>query len=160
MARRKKGLELEEDEPMVDISSLIDVCFLLLIYFIVTSTIAQPESDLMLSLPSSDSPSDQKPDIDPAFFVVLKSGKIQQVAADASISDVSGAGRGDFSHRKPEEELSKLDQTIAAYNAMAGDKAMVKVKAEPETKAQYVIDLLNVLAKHKITKITFTQHSQ
>jgi hypothetical protein len=33
MARHKKIQAPEEDEPGLDISSLIDVCFLLLIYF-------------------------------------------------------------------------------------------------------------------------------
>ena len=33
---------LTPDEPTLDISSLIDVCFLLLIYFLVTTTISAP----------------------------------------------------------------------------------------------------------------------
>ena len=38
MARHRKYEAAEEADPQLDISSLIDVCFLLLIYFIVTST--------------------------------------------------------------------------------------------------------------------------
>jgi biopolymer transport protein ExbD len=157
----KKQMELDEDEPSIDISSLIDVCFLLLIYFIVTSTIAEPESDLILALPSTSSDSDQKPDIEPAFFVVLRTGQIQQVAADTSVSNMDGIGKtgadGGLAHRTP-EELTQLDNAIRSYATLAGDKALVKVKAEKETKAQYVIDLLNILAKHNVTKITFTEH--
>lgn len=160
MARRKKGLELEEDEPTVDISSLIDVCFLLLIYFIVTSTIAEQESDLMLKLPGSASTSEEPPDIDPIFFVVLQNGTIQQVQIDKSVENVSGAGKSDFTNRLPETDLAQLDQVIGAYSQLAGDKAIVKVKAVKETKAQYVVDLLNVLAKHNITQITFTEYAQ
>jgi biopolymer transport protein ExbD len=39
MARHRKYEAAEEADPALDISSLIDVCFLLLIYFLVTSTI-------------------------------------------------------------------------------------------------------------------------
>jgi hypothetical protein len=37
-------------QPALDISSLIDVCFLLLIYFLVTSTITPRETDLGMAL--------------------------------------------------------------------------------------------------------------
>ena len=40
-----------EGEAVVDVSSLIDVCFLLLVFFMVTVTIAPRESDLELKLP-------------------------------------------------------------------------------------------------------------
>jgi len=42
---------LESDEPTLDISSLIDVCFLLLIYFLVTTTIQPREQDLSTNIP-------------------------------------------------------------------------------------------------------------
>ena len=155
MARRKKGMIAEDDEPIVDISSLIDVCFLLLIYFIVTSTIAEPESDLILTLPSQSSNSAEKPEIDPAFFHVLADGSINRIEA-GNTSPLAGVGDPDYMHRKP-ESMEQLNNTVSAYSKMAGDKAVIKVKADPNVKAQYVIDLLNVLAEHKITKITFTK---
>ena len=52
MARRKRIHSPEKDEPGLDISSLIDVCFLLLIYFLVTTQIVQKEQELSSSLPS------------------------------------------------------------------------------------------------------------
>ena len=54
MARHKRQQLEPEEEPALDISSLIDVCFLLLIYFLVTSTIKPRESDLGLQLPGFD----------------------------------------------------------------------------------------------------------
>ena len=53
MARKKIAEALEDDEPGLDISSLIDVCFLLLIYFLVTTTIQPREQDLRMSLPAA-----------------------------------------------------------------------------------------------------------
>ncbi len=50
--RRKRNVHVNDDEPALDISSLIDVCFLLLIYFIVTSTMQPREQDLPMTLPT------------------------------------------------------------------------------------------------------------
>lgn len=41
MARHKKLEPIEDEDPKLDISSLIDVCFLLLIYFIVATSLIQ-----------------------------------------------------------------------------------------------------------------------
>ena len=38
MARHRRATALEEDKPELSISPLIDICFLLLIYFLVTTT--------------------------------------------------------------------------------------------------------------------------
>ena len=45
MARHRRATALEEDKPELSISPLIDICFLLLIYFLVTTTIKQKERD-------------------------------------------------------------------------------------------------------------------
>lgn len=44
MARHKKLEPIEDEDPKLDISSLIDVCFLLLIYFIVATSLIQDAS--------------------------------------------------------------------------------------------------------------------
>lgn len=50
MARHKKLETVEDEDPKLDISSLIDVCFLLLIYFIVATSLIQ-ERKLDMSMP-------------------------------------------------------------------------------------------------------------
>ncbi|MFT6596748.1 MAG: biopolymer transport protein ExbD, partial [Akkermansiaceae bacterium] len=64
MSRHKKMQPPEEDEPALNISSLIDVCFLLLIYFIVTTQIVRKEQELSTSLPSV-APSETPPELAP-----------------------------------------------------------------------------------------------
>lgn len=151
----KRKYQATEDSPTVDISSLIDVCFLLLIYFIVTSTIAEPESDLILQLPS-DNPTERKRlEVDPARFHIAENGVISQVGVTGE-QRVSGAGLADISHRTP-EDMPDLLAHVDAYSKMAGDQAAVMVTAHNEVPAQYVIDFLNVLSEKRITKITFTQ---
>ena len=51
MARRKNSKPFRDEEPSMNISPLIDVAFLLLIYFLVTTTLEPQEADLSLLLP-------------------------------------------------------------------------------------------------------------
>ncbi len=53
MRRRNesKAAIATEQEPGLDLSSLIDVSFLLLIYFLVTMTLRVPDADLAMTLP-------------------------------------------------------------------------------------------------------------
>ena len=106
MARHKRGDILEEDEPELNISSLIDICFLLLIYFLVTTTIKKKERDLEMALPSA-APSDEQPDIQPMFIkidvngsIYVNSGPAQEILDRAygkpvdrlAIANVNGTG--------------------------------------------------------------------
>ena len=53
MPRRRKYSPERAKDPELDISSLVDVAFLLLIYFLVTSTLKKDETDLSIILPTS-----------------------------------------------------------------------------------------------------------
>ena len=75
MARHRRVTNLEEDKPELSISPLIDICFLLLIYFLVTTTIKQKERDNSMALPSA-APSEAQPDIQPFFIKVSSDGHI------------------------------------------------------------------------------------
>ncbi|NRA48645.1 MAG: hypothetical protein HRU12_05895 [Phaeodactylibacter sp.] len=113
----------------------------------------------MLKLPSSSSDSAEKPDIDPAFFHVTAKGEINQIEAGGGSKQVVGAGHTDYKHRKSTDPImAGLDNQIQSYVGLAGDKAVVKVKADPEAKVQHVVDLFNILAKHGINKITLTKN--
>ena len=150
MARHKKSSHEPEPDPDLDISSLIDVCFLLLIYFLVTSTITLRETDLSLQLPANSPPSDAQPKIEPMFIRVDASGAI-----------FSGAGNGaqpldsDVSVREVPLLESQLD-LYASAALSAGSKPLVQVYVDPGALQQRVIDVLNALAGAGIASVTFT----
>ena len=48
------------DEDTVDLTPMIDVTFLLLIYFMVTTMLKQPEAELSIQLPGKPQSSDLK----------------------------------------------------------------------------------------------------
>jgi biopolymer transport protein ExbD len=149
MARHKKYSHENTADPELDISSLIDVCFLLLIYFIVTSSVTIRESDLGMSLPAAN-PSNEQPKIEPMFIRVDAAGVIytgvgvgqQQLDQDASVREVPLLD-------------SQLDLYAAAARS-AGSTPLVQVLVDPGSTQQRVIDVLNSLAGAGISSVTFT----
>ena len=148
MARRKQGLVPEDDEPELDISSLIDVCFLLLIYFMVTATIQPRESDLGMTLPS-EAPSDTPPEISPMLIEIQDDGSI--VVNKEERLDLAASGK--------RRNLPLLEQRLQIYKdgaAAANADPLVQVGVGSETPQQSVIDVLNSLVGLGIVKVTFT----
>lgn len=149
MARHKKYEAAEESDPALDISSLIDVCFLLLIYFIVTSTITPRESDLGMALPAAN-PSTEQPEIDPLFIRIEASGAIY-----TGVGAAQQAMDSDTSVRELPLLRSQLDIYSSAAKA-ANSKPLVQIYADGDATQQRVIDVLNALAGVGISSVTFT----
>ncbi len=150
MARHRKYQSAEEALPALDISSLIDVCFLLLIYFLVATTIQKKEVDVPLALPSS-APSDaEMPDIDPLFIKVDANGAIFTGAgSSAQMLDTDTSVR----------VLPMLTQQLTLYVAGAnsgGKKPLVQMWVDGGANQQRVIDVLNALVGAGISSVTFT----
>ena len=133
----------------MDISSLIDICFLLLIYFIVTTTIKLKEQDLQLALPSS-APNPDQTDIQPMFIKIDRSG---------AIFVNSGPAQEVLDTSTENQNVPMLDQRLKAYSAASKStktKPLVQLYVEGDAKHQRVVDVLNALARNKIDKVTFT----
>lgn len=149
MARHRRAEPLDEDEPELNISSMIDICFLLLIYFLVTTTIKKKERDLDMALPSA-APTDVQPDIQPMFIKIDVNGSIYVNSGPAQeILDTDTSSR----------ELPQLSQRLEMYAsaARAGDsQPLVQIYVEGDAKQQRVVDVLNALAAEQIEKVTFT----
>jgi len=149
MARHRKQTGIEEVEPTLDISSLIDVCFLLLIYFLVTSTITPRETDLGMALPAQ-TQSDKQPDIEPLFIKIDLAGIISIGTGNATQTLDS-----DPSVRVLSMLKGHLDIYANAARA-ANSTPLVQIYADGGTTQQRVIDVLNALAGAGISSVTFT----
>ncbi|MBK1832569.1 ExbD/TolR family protein [Roseibacillus ishigakijimensis] len=149
MARHKKAQGLEEDEPELNISSLIDICFLLLIYFLVTTTIVRSETDTNMQLPAA-LRRDEIPPVKPSFIRVDSEGVIYFNTGPAQ-------ERLDDDPNSRELPLLSERLSIAAMGARAaGEEPLVQVYVDPEAMHQRAIDVIDTLRKHEITKVTFT----
>lgn len=149
MARHKKYDPIEEENASLDISSLIDVTFLLLIYFLVTSAVQVRETDLGMKLPAA-MPSDKQPVIEPLFIKIDGTGIIY-----AGV----GAGQEVLDSDPDVRELPMLAQRLEMYASAAqgaGSQPLVQLWADGGATTQRVIDVINALAAKDIQSVTFT----
>ena len=149
MSRHKRHAEMEEDEPKLDISSLIDATFLLLIYFLVTTTIQPRESDVPMQLPAA-APSETPPEIEP---------KLIRIDATGAIYVGSGASQIPMDSDAENRNVPMLFEDLKAYAESARSASaepLVQIYVDGEAAQQRVIDVLNALTGVEITKVTFT----
>jgi len=149
MARHKQYDPVEDVTAELDISSLIDVTFLLLIYFLVTSAIQVRETDLGMKLPAA-MPSDSQPTIEPMFIKIDAAGTIYMGAGSSQqVLD------SDSSVRSLPMLTAQLDMYASAARS-ANNTPLVQLWADSGATQQRVIDVLNALASVNIQSVTFT----
>ena len=133
MARRRA---IKEEDPVLDMSSLIDVSFLLLIYFLVTSTLDPKEADLGMTMPTSQAKSTSDVEIDQMEIEVNSSGFI---VLNEEVLDT------DIESREVPLLLDRL-KTYKESASLTGSKPLVVIAADDAAKSQRFIDVLNALA--------------
>lgn len=149
MARHKKYDAVEEENIALDISSLIDVTFLLLIYFIVTSAVQVRETDLGMKLPSA-IPGDKQPVIQPMFIRIDGSGMV---------SVGTGSDTRSLDSDPAQRDLPLLTQELDMYASAArsgNSEPLVQLWADTGASLQRVVDVINALAAKEIQSVTFT----
>lgn len=137
----------EEEEPELDISPLIDVAFLLLIYFLVTTTLQKSEADLSLTLPGVDSPDTEEVKIDQMLVEIDPSGA---VIVNDEVADSDPEDR----------DLPNLTDRLSRYAAscqVANTEPQIIIGCADEAKGQRFIDVLNVCAKANIKNVSLAQ---
>ncbi len=134
---------LSSDEPTLDISSLIDVCFLLLIYFLVTTTIQPREQDLRMAIPV---PGEKSPiSLAPMLIELRQGGEVVVNPGDAAEiyeSDVES------------RSLPQLRSRLGMLSGMgASNVPKVLMRVNDEVNQQRYIDVINCLATAGIREI-------
>ncbi len=149
MSTRKRFQYNREGEPELDLSSLIDICFLVLIYFLVSMTVVPREQDLALALPG---PPDGLAIQQPIRPMILKIDASGIVFSGDSVSEQV------LDRDATSRELLLLLSQLELYHAAAlsaGDEPEVYLRVDEETNQQRVIDVLNALGKVGITAVHF-----
>ena len=148
MARKKTSNPFAgEDEPPMDISPLIDVAFLLLIYFLVTSSMMKQEADLGLALPGLSSLDNNPVEVDQ---MVIKIEGDSKVRVNDELVETNPDSR----------TLPALTDRLLRYAASAkraGSEAMIIINCHDDAKEQRFIDVLNACATAKLKNISLTE---
>lgn len=132
--------ELENADEGLQIGPLIDVVFLLLIYFIVNSSLRLPEGDLGIRLPGSMVPSDAV------------------TMPDEQIIEINEAGVVNLNNEAhTDDRLEALFATLVRYKQAsdaANNQAMITIQADNKTPHQRVIDVMDVAARAGIRHVS------
>jgi biopolymer transport protein ExbD len=146
MKRHKSFRSTTDDQPSLDISSLIDVCFLLLIYFLVATTIQKKEVDVpshFATEPNSLTPLD----IDPLMISIHNNGTISCGSEkSAMILDSDPSSR----------HLPLLEAQVGQYKEHLGTRQpLVQIRVEENVNQQRVMDVLNAMLAKDIKQVAF-----
>lgn len=132
MKTRRKSPPSEK--PALDMSSLIDVSFLLLVFFLVTSTLDPKEGDLGLTMPSGEGPAEVG--IDDLHVEINDVGHI--VVDELEVLDTDSGDR----------EVPLLVDRLRTYAESArliGEEPFVVLSVSDSAKSQRFVDVLNAL---------------
>jgi len=138
MIRRRREQE-QADQGGLDISSLIDVSFLLLIYFLITSTLDPKEGDLQLTMPPPGGNSNSyRVDFDILLISVDADG---QVTMEEELVEVETDNRN----------LATLGDRLSTYVEAQqlygkGEGPAVKLEVNDSVSGQRFIDVMNCFA--------------
>lgn len=134
----------EHPQVEMQIAPLIDVCFLLLFFYILTSKPVKPEAEVGISLPGVVAQTESIEFPDEQRIQILETGAI--VLNEESLDSPGSTG------------LPKLQALLCRYKESAqANKAqtLVTIDAADTSKHQRIIDVLNVCAQLGITQVTF-----
>lgn len=137
-----------DSEPELDISSLIDVSFLLLIFFLISTTLIKPERDLAMRLPAVDSPVQADPD--PALEIAI--------ATDGRVSAGGLELAGPSEPGEPSQLGALRDELVAVKHRadLVGEVPLISLTAASGCGTQRFIDVINALAFAKIDRIAMS----
>lgn len=142
-----------DDVDELDLTPMIDVTFLLLIYFMVTTMLKQPESELSIQLPGKP----QSSDVTPMDMLKVRIGDEGEVYLNGSeIEDGFDLLMPDLvANLKTQKGMR--DQLINS-GAKSKEEAELKVEIESSGIAEHqaAVSVLNACSSAGVNKVTFS----
>ncbi|MES2507209.1 MAG: biopolymer transporter ExbD [Verrucomicrobiota bacterium] len=149
MAHAKKHRALEADQATMgfQIAPMIDVVFVIMLFFMVMAGAVKVERELKTQLPGLGTPalSDETTPPDEIMVTVEESGAV--TLNEEEFDSPTDKALPNFTNT-----LFRLKQEADHRNA----KVMVTIQAEEQARYERVIDVLNSMAKAQIGNVTFT----
>lgn len=162
MARRKQRAVEEEGDPEMNMSSMMDACFLLLIYFIVATSLVS-EKRLSVSLPGSSAGSGTPPPLEPGRIKVEASGAVYW----NDDMPMGGAMNPNLDPRTPEyreerelRELVDALKNLAEAAKAADTNPVVMVEGATSTPHQRIVDVMAALSEAGISTVGLNTAAQ
>ena len=133
----------------VDMTPMIDCVFLLLVFFMVSTTFNRQEADISFSLPGTAEQSDSVEIPDEQIIQITEAGNVFL---------------NDLEYDKPTDpDMPELVKTLILFRQTAEANhvpAMITIAPEDNVKQQRVVDVLNACTAAKIANVTFAVGSE
>lgn len=146
---RRKRADDGHKEATLDITSTIDVVFLLLIFFIATIQLPDPEANIRAFLPREDiaetGPGDEAEPEETKDETVIRITMRGARTLELNGAPVAGGYR-------------ELDTRLGALKRVAVDGVDTRVilDAGPDVPYRFVVNALDICAKHAFTDVSFS----
>ena len=133
----------------VDMTPMIDCVFLLLVFFMVSTTFNKQEADISFALPGTAEQSDSVEIPDEQIIQITEAGNVFL---------------NDLEYDKPTDpDMPELVKTLILFRQTAEANqvpAMITIAPEDDVKQQRVVDVLNACTAAKIANVTFAVGSE
>jgi biopolymer transport protein ExbD len=144
--RSKKPIEPENVALGFQIAPMIDVVFVIMLFFMVMAGAIKKEMELKQQLPGINQPSNDAPEMpDEITIAVEETGHV--LLNEEELDPLES------------KSMPNLVGTLMRLNQEAKErkaKVLVTIQAEEQAIYERVIDVLNALAKAQVTNVTFT----
>ena len=140
------------DEDTVDLTPMIDVTFLLLIYFMVTTMLKQPEAELSIQLPGKP----QSSDVTPMEMVKVRIGDEGEVYLNGSeIEDGLDYEMPDLVGNLKQQKGMRDQLISSGQKSKAEAELKVQIESSGIAEHQASISVLNACSEAGVQKVTF-----
>jgi biopolymer transport protein ExbD len=142
---------ITDSDDVVELTALIDIIFLLVVYFMGTSTLQAEEADMGITLPASVKVADPDVATFPMEIMVdiLPNGQVllNEESVDTQVS------------RDMPQFVNRMI-SIRQSTEMSQTPMFVFIRPAPEAAHQRSMDVLNALAKARVKQISFAMSEE
>ncbi|MDY0144604.1 MAG: biopolymer transporter ExbD [Kiritimatiellia bacterium] len=135
---------MDDIKAEVDMTPMIDCVFLLLVFFMVSTTFNKQEADISFALPGTAEQSDAVEIPDEQIIQITEAGNVFL---------------NDLEYDRPTDpNMPELIKTLELFRKTAEANkvpAMITIAPEDNVKQQRVVDVLNACTAAKIANVTF-----
>jgi biopolymer transport protein ExbD len=142
----QKGLRLRRSTAAIDITPLVDVVFILLIFLLVSTTFKSQEHAFSIVLPVGDQQTRVTQVTRPTVFVTREGNYVLYTPTKGSDAPVTGSRM---------LSLGELSQALRDLAATGGKETAVNIKGDAKADYQQILDVVNECQRHGLQRVYF-----
>ena len=162
MARHKQIKTEEQEDPEMNISSMIDCCFLLLIYFLVATSLVS-EKKLDISIPATEGTASQKAPLEPGQISVRADGSVfwnRDMNVGEPYDPTLEPGTPAYLAQRRMEQLVEALKLLKDQATAIDTNPVVLLEGDPKTPHQRIVDVMAALAEADIHSVGLSTSTQ